>query len=318
MDKKPFKTFEEQLTILKSRNLKFLDEESAIKILSTFGYYEIVNGYKDSILDKNSEPEKFIDGATFEQLFSLFRMDKIISEAVSETMHALELHLRTAFSYTIAELYSSDVTVYLTRENYERGNDKFKKQSERSQLLYKLEKIKRDKTQPFKHYREIHGNIPPWILLKGTTFGNLITFYRLQKQHVKTSVIHMVTGIPKELITTDIKNMFIEILYMLLAYRNRADHGGRMYNFKSTKGAMKYHQPFHDRMKITEDDFKLGKGKTGLETLIAGVSWFSTYAEPWLTLNNQITFAIHKHLDKYPDDKDFVELEIGAKFIPIA
>ena len=38
-----------------------------------------------------------------------------------------------------------------------------------------------------KHYRGYHGNVPPWIMLKGTTFGNLANFYKLQKVKIKRS-----------------------------------------------------------------------------------------------------------------------------------
>ena len=72
MDRKPFTTLEQQIQLLKSRNLTFLDEEMALKALSTYGYYEIVNGYKDVILDHSFESEVadvFVDGVDiFQQL----------------------------------------------------------------------------------------------------------------------------------------------------------------------------------------------------------------------------------------------------------
>ncbi|QHF55452.1 MULTISPECIES: Abi family protein [Streptococcus] len=80
MDNKPFKTIDEQIEILKSRNLTFLHEPSARRILATVGYYELVNGYKDIGIE---EGERFRDGFTFEQLFHVFNMDKDIRSAVN-------------------------------------------------------------------------------------------------------------------------------------------------------------------------------------------------------------------------------------------
>ena len=56
MSNKNPKTYEEQLEILKKRNLKILDEKRAKKILSVENYYALINGYKEFFL-KSSNPE---------------------------------------------------------------------------------------------------------------------------------------------------------------------------------------------------------------------------------------------------------------------
>lgn len=44
---KPFKSFDEQINILRSRGLIINDVENAKIILSTSTYYELINGYKN-------------------------------------------------------------------------------------------------------------------------------------------------------------------------------------------------------------------------------------------------------------------------------
>lgn len=56
-------------------------------------------------------------------------------------------------------------------------------------MFYKFEKILQDDIHPYKHYREKYKNCPPWILLKGTSLGNLIVFIRLQKKEIKEKII---------------------------------------------------------------------------------------------------------------------------------
>lgn len=321
MDTKPFKTLENQIQILKSRNLLFLEEQTAYKVLSTYGYYEIINGYKEAILEKKdgNEEDRFVEGATFEQLFSLFKMDKSIASCISKTMHELELHLRTTLAYVVAKHYTAEYDNYTNRNNYTRGAVKWnsrrhKNESERDQLLRKFEKIKNDDIQPFKHYREYHGNIPPWILLKGTTFGNLITFYRLLKGSIKTEVICLMTDIPVELINDDFKQMFSEMLYMFLAYRNRADHGGRVYNYQSDKNSMKYHEVFHSRLKMGRGEFKDGKGRCGIDVLMCALSWFNTHGDLLGGCTINIYQALMGHLDKFPNDKEFININTGSIF----
>lgn len=48
---KPFKTYNQQLKILRSRNIDIPDDSKTIKILKREGYYNIVNGYKEIFLD---------------------------------------------------------------------------------------------------------------------------------------------------------------------------------------------------------------------------------------------------------------------------
>lgn len=61
-------------------------------------------------------------------------MDKEIRQSVNSAILEIEAHLRTALSYTVAKYYTADQELYLKRENYERGDDKFKT-SQRDKLL---------------------------------------------------------------------------------------------------------------------------------------------------------------------------------------
>ena len=47
---KPFKTIDEQMELLNSRNLTFKNPETVKSSLIKYGYYEIINGYKDNFL----------------------------------------------------------------------------------------------------------------------------------------------------------------------------------------------------------------------------------------------------------------------------
>ena len=47
---KPFKTYDEQIDILKSRNLEIKDRNKARDLLSQINYYYLINGYKDPFL----------------------------------------------------------------------------------------------------------------------------------------------------------------------------------------------------------------------------------------------------------------------------
>jgi len=121
---KPFKTIDEQIKILDSRNLSILSEEQARTNLMRYGYYEIVNGYKDIFLedpqDENNQ-EIFKEGTTFEILFDLFMFDNELRQAVFSSLTEFELNFRTALAYTMGKYLGVTEQEYMTRENYKSG-----------------------------------------------------------------------------------------------------------------------------------------------------------------------------------------------------
>ena len=190
-----------------------------------------------------------------------------------------ELNLRTALSYFIAKYFTSNDSQYLLRENFRSGKlstYRGKQEYEIDQLLRKLNKIKNDNVQPMKHYRRKYGNVPPWILIKGTTFGNLIKLYNLQKGNIKTEVISLMLGIPTELISNneELKNLFGDLLRLFLKYRNRSAHGGRIYNYVPEKTKIRYSSFFHEKMNINQAEYRTGQGQYGIRVLLGGLSLF--------------------------------------------
>lgn len=123
MKDKPFKSVHEQIEILESRNLVFLDKENAKKILYRYGYYEIINGYKDFLLenDTDSEEDVYSDDSTFEHIYALFSLDKEIRNSVLTATLEIECSLRSALAYVISETYGHKENDYLVRTNYKSG-----------------------------------------------------------------------------------------------------------------------------------------------------------------------------------------------------
>lgn len=51
---KEFKTYYEQIELLKTRGLQITDEEFALNKLQEDNYYSIINGYKDLFLNEEN------------------------------------------------------------------------------------------------------------------------------------------------------------------------------------------------------------------------------------------------------------------------
>lgn len=306
---KPFTNIDEQIELLKSRNLTFLNESLARQSLTNYGYYEIVNGYKYFTIELDSEEEIYKDGETFEHMLALYELDKDIRKGIIEATMEIELSLRTAIGYVVAKDIGVKKEQYLNRKNYNQGK-KNKRGYEIDQLIHKLNKIYNDNSEPYKHYRETHGHIPPWILLKGTTLGNLVTMCKLLKPAQKEQVISTCLTIPKEFITEEVKATFSEILYLVLAFRNRSAHSGRLFNYHSEKYSISYREFFHKRMGISEAGYRKGAGKNDLYTLFNSLTWFKN-EDAAFHAEFALFYSLKEHLKKFPDDDVMFTIESG-------
>lgn len=303
---KDFTTIDDQICILKRRNLTFVSEETATKALQRFGYYNIMNGYKDPYVEIVNGEERYRDGTTFEQVYSLFACDRAIRNNLMDAMLQIEDNLKAALSYTLGEDFSADQSLYLKPENFRAGKNR-NGVYQRDELLKKFDKIMNDNSQPIKHYREVHNNIPPWILLKGASFGNLVNFIKLQKGTQKNKIISIVYDIPESFvaISTELKDLFMDTLFVCLDFRNRAAHGGRIYNY-NTKSTFRFNPILHERMNVSEADYRCGIGKTGLPALTQAISLFDN-KDPSMTLKVACSFFLNKHFELYPGDKEYLD-----------
>ncbi len=306
MRDKNFTTFEQQIEILKQRNLKFGSEETALTALQRYGYYSIINGYKDPYVETIDGEEKYKDNVTFEQIYSLYTLDRQIRKELMAAMLEVEDTLRAAVAHTLGEAFTADQSLYLKPANFRLG----KKRSNGYQLddiLKKFHKIISDDAQPMKYYRETYGNVPPWILMKGASFGNLVNFIKLQKGPQKNRIISLVYDLPISIVETNenLKNLFMDTLFVCLDYRNRAAHGGRIYNFK-TDATFRYNPLFHTHiMEISEADYRNGIGVTDIPTLTNALVYMNNKA-PYYKLRSAMDFFANEHCDIYPNDLDYL------------
>lgn len=97
---KPFKTYRQQLGILRKRNMIINDGSRAIKILKRENYYNIINGYKDIFIDKNvTTDEKFKTGTKFEHVYALYEFDRNLRGIFLKYILKLESVMKSKISY---------------------------------------------------------------------------------------------------------------------------------------------------------------------------------------------------------------------------
>ena len=96
MAKKEFKTLSEQIEIMKAKGLTFHDEEKAKNILLRENYF-FVNGYRHLFMKSKSD-KKFIEGSTFEELYSLFTFDRRFRNIIFKYVLIIENNIKSIIS----------------------------------------------------------------------------------------------------------------------------------------------------------------------------------------------------------------------------
>lgn len=293
---KPFIPVELQVQKLKARGLIIENEEKAKVQLLRTSYYDLINGYKDMFLIEEvaGEDDKFKEGTKIEDIIELYRLDRKIRHSVLEVLLDIECVFYSSLAYSIASQYGEKHVDYLKKTNYKEGDiQQHNQKCERDNLLGKLKsKINNPTDHPLLYYKEKYDNIPPWILVKDLTFGQLVKLYKLSKAPVKNQVIENITGNAP---TEKDKEFFIKCLEQLNKFRNWAAHGGRIYNHK-TSTELPYYESYHMLMEIDKKAYKNGNGRVDFAALVIGVIYFFK-KDPQSSM--EFFFSLRDSLDGY-------------------
>ncbi|MCQ9628357.1 Abi family protein [Cetobacterium somerae] len=224
---KEFKTYQEQIEILKSRGLKLKDETAAKEYLKRENYYNIINGYKDLFLKSDASPEMFQNNVYFEEIYSLYKFDRSFRNILMKKILIFENNFKSIIAYEFSNKYG--YKNYLNSDNFNQSNIENKKNV--IKLIGDIHgDINRqlDKDNSLNHYLNIHGYIPLWVLIKIFTLGRVNSFYSNMEDSDKNQIA-------KELAfyyRLDSENV-AKFTKLIALFRNLCAHEERMYNFKS-------------------------------------------------------------------------------------
>lgn len=177
---KEFKTIEEQIEILKERNL-IINEEKAKEIFTDNNYYYLINGYKDLFIDENIEEEKYKDGTSLEEIFALYKFDSELRSIFLKYILMIERRIDTYISYEFSKQYGENN--YLIESNF--NNNKINNSKIKvliADINININTQIRNGNKMLSHYIRQYGYIPLWVLIRIITFGQISKFYDLLKQ----------------------------------------------------------------------------------------------------------------------------------------
>ena len=243
---KPFKTLDEQINILKNRNLIIDSYEYAREILSQINYYNVINGYKSVFLKRDLNgylvsPEEFKQGTTFEELYSLYLMDFELKKTIFPYLLRFEKLFKTCCAYYFSEKYTEPYS-YLQMKNY--ADDKscltsvLKNIATLSNLL--SSNNKNTGKAAIKHYIDNYAQVPLWVLINFLTLGNISYFYNSLNNSLQSRIAKSFSSRFKKDYNSKEKieaGEMIEILKISNYFRNIIAHDEIMYSFKVRKAS---------------------------------------------------------------------------------
>lgn len=252
---KTFKTIEEQINILKGRNLIINNDAIATDIFYN-NYYYLINGYKDLFINEKAKEEKFQDHVTLEEIYSLYQFDSNIRISFLKYILIIERKIDTYIAYEFSKSYGHKN--YLKEDNFENTKANTRKiQKLIKDINDKIAKQYDNSNRMICHYIEKHGYIPLWVLIRILSFGDVSKFYRLMKQK-EANAVSKRFNVQYKVLRTYLINLAI--------VRNICAHDEKLYDVR-----LKYKTPstiYHDKMKISKISGNYIKGVKDLFSIV--------------------------------------------------
>lgn len=264
---KQFKNLEEQIEILKYKGMTINDEEYAKKILLRENYF-FLSGYRYPLM-KSMTDKRFLEGVTFEEMYSLFLFDRAIRNVFFKYLLVIENNLKSIFSYQLSKKYGYKEKYYLRTKNF--TNDK-SKQRQVNDLIRKMKRqirVNGSQHSATAHYMYNYGYVPLWILVKVLSFGIVGELFSIMKYDDQVAICK-VYDIPVD--------EFNNYLPILSNYRNTCAHEDILYENrtqKKIKGTI-----YHRLLNIEKnEEGEYVKGSNDLFSLLIIMKRMLTYDE---------------------------------------
>lgn len=218
---KSYKSYDDLLTFLQNdKNLIIEDLNIAKHILMKTSYFSLISGYKG--IFKNPTTQKYIDGTTFNDIYSLYRFDNQLRSIFLKYILIAERSIKSSLAYHFSAIYGENQEQYLSPSNYLLTNSTQKGIQKLIGILsYQL--THNSNYVYINHYKTKHKNIPLWIMIQILTLGQVSHMFDYLKASVPIKVCNDFCNINR-------KDMH-SFLSIMTKHRNACAHGDRFFNY---------------------------------------------------------------------------------------
>ena len=239
--KKEFKTLNEQIEILKGKGLNINDPEYVKLVLFRENYF-FLNGYRHLFM-RSSVDRRYINGATFEELYSLFLFDRTFRNIIFKNILIIENNIKSIISYQLSLKYGYREKEYLTPKNFTTNKEKTKQVADILKKMKRQINVNAPQHSATMHYVNNYGYIPLWVLVKVLSFGIVGELYSILKKEDQLAI-------------SEIYQIDAEVL---ANYRNLCAHEDIVFSNKTQRKIEdnKYHKLLN--IPIMDDEYIYGK-----------------------------------------------------------
>lgn len=229
---KPPKTIDEQISLLKSRNIIIEDIEAVKFFLENNNYYRLM-GYAFQF---KKDKETYKTGTNILTIIGIYNFDKLLRQLVLSVLEDFEISFRTKLAYYLSHKYGSEC--YLKK-------DIFIEQRLYSDFIYTVEKnIKQSVNEQFvkHHFSKYEGRFPFWVLIEILSFSSISKFFKNLNNSDKNYFSKFFYNYDAEFIENWVHHFSV--------LRNTCAHYGRLYN-KNLLPILKFLREDNDILKKT-------------------------------------------------------------------
>lgn len=295
-----------QIDKLLHQHLNIQDLDFAKSKLELYGYSNLIKSYRAPYVVKSNEMLEYRSGVSFNQIYSLYMLDKNLRNSVMASMQDLEEHIKESAASVIASAFGVNLENYLKFKNYA-NKYKSKYRFTLPSILDSLKETSDTDKNPVHHYMAKYGTVPPWILFKSIYFSTIINFIDLFKPQEQGKLVEKLYDCDTiGLSINSLRLLMMDTLFICLEYRNFAAHGGRIYNHKSSYDLR--------ADKIFGPDNQLQP--KGFSQLLFLLSLFN-YDSPFKRLQSALSNELSRHCSFFPQDITYLGQTLNINIVPI-
>lgn len=178
---------------------------------------------------------KYYEYVSIELLYSFYLFDTKFQNIIFRQSMFIENMFKTRFAQIIGKNFGVHQEDYLNRKHYY-SYAKENKNVNFNTLKAKIEDIYNSRNyipQPTYHYVKNHNHIPPWILFKNISFGNIINLYQLLKSEEKSETTNVVI-LNDQIDYAQKVDFLTNSLNIIRDYRNKIAHNLKFVTHKSS------------------------------------------------------------------------------------
>ncbi|MBE6157546.1 MAG: Abi family protein [Firmicutes bacterium] len=255
MIEKQFKNLDEQLEIFKHKGMVVFDEKYAKEVLLRENYF-FLNGYRH-LFYRSTMDKRFVEGMTFEELYSLFLFDRTLRNILFKYLLVIENNLKSITSYQLSKKYGYKERDYLKSKNFTTSPEKQRQVADLIKKMKRQIRVNGSQHTATQHYVSNYGYIPLWILVKVLSFGIVSEMFSILKKEDQVEICK-VYGV-------EVEDLII-YLPILANYRNLCAHEDILFENKTQKEIND--TVYHKLLNIRKQDDEYVYGKSDLFALL--------------------------------------------------